>query len=497
MSDALAFPPATVVDPSSVRRHARVARLHRLPLRVLALLVDLGATFAACLAVGADPVQAALTAAVATAALASTRDRGRLTADVGPYVVPIVGRLSVAAVLVGVLPTDVIDTRLALWSVPVAAAGILAGRTAVNGATRAVRRRRLGLEPTVIIGAGPVAVQVAETLAARPEFGLHPIGFLDDLAPDDSRFPHLGPVRDLAAVVLSHDVRRVVLAFGTAREHEMVPVLRDCAGLPFDVHFHALPRFFELSTNGDRRTDDVWGFPLVKLRYGARSRTWFLKRTFDRTVAITLLLLTAPLFAAIALAVKLSSPGPVLFRQKRIGQWGRPFELLKFRTMRENEDSDTTWTVDDDERVTWIGSILRPTHLDELPQLVNVLRGEMSIVGPRPERPVFVDLFNVEVPRYEDRHRVPVGITGWAQVHGLWGDTSIADRARFDNRYIEDWSLWRDLQIVLRTIPTLLGNRDEESAAAVQASRATPGATPEPEAGAVSVPVTAEGPDAA
>ena len=178
--------------------------------------------------------------------------------------------------------------------------------------------------------------------------------------------------------------------------------------------------------------------------------------------------------------------------QRRNVLHGEPFELLKFRTMRENDDSDTTWTVDDDQRVTWIGRILRPTHLDELPQLVNVLRGEMSIVGPRPERPVFVDLFNVEVPRYEDRHRVPVGITGWAQVHGLWGDTSIADRARFDNRYIEDWSLWRDLQIVLRTIPTLLGSRDEESAAAVQASRVTPDGVPAPAA-----PPVAEGPDAA
>ena len=143
----------------------------------------------------------------------------------------------------------------------------------------------------------------------------------------------------------------------------------------------------------------------------------------------------------------------------RVGVSGIPFQIYKFRSMRVNDDHHTTWSVDDDDRVTRVGEFLRSTHLDELPQLFNVIRGDMSIVGPRPERPYFVEQFSSEIDGYGDRHRVPVGITGWAQVNGYWGDTSIEARVRLDNRYIENWSPWRDLVIALRTIPTLLGRR--------------------------------------
>ena len=162
---------------------------------------------------------------------------------------------------------------------------------------------------------------------------------------------------------------------------------------------------------------------------------------------------------AAAVAVKLTSRGPVFFRQVRCGLGGKPFEILKFRTMTVNDDSSTQWSVDGDERVTPVGRILRPSHLDELPQIFNVLRGDMSLVGPRPERPHFVEQFSSEVNGYDQRHRVPVGITGWAQVNGYWGDTSIERRVRLDNRYIENWSIWRDLVITMRTIPTLFGKR--------------------------------------
>jgi lipopolysaccharide/colanic/teichoic acid biosynthesis glycosyltransferase len=154
--------------------------------------------------------------------------------------------------------------------------------------------------------------------------------------------------------------------------------------------------------------------------------------------------------------VRLSSPGPILFKQRRIGQRGEVFELLKFRTLSVNQDSDTTWSVSEDERRTAVGRLMRMLSIDELPQLVNVLRGEMSLVGPRPERPYFADQFRVAVPGYDDRHRVPAGMTGWAQVHGLRGDTSIKDRAVFDNHYVENWSLWRDLVILARTVETVV-----------------------------------------
>jgi lipopolysaccharide/colanic/teichoic acid biosynthesis glycosyltransferase len=176
------------------------------------------------------------------------------------------------------------------------------------------------------------------------------------------------------------------------------------------------------------------------------------KRVIDIALAGAALVVAAPIMAVIAVAVCLSSPGPVLFRQQRIGERGRPVAVLKFRTMRVNSDADVRWSVARDTRVTRVGRLLRMTGLDELPQLVNILRGDMSLVGPRPERPHFFEQFAAAVPGYEDRVRVPPGLTGWAQVNGLRGDTSIEDRARFDNHYIEHWSLGRDLLIIGRTI---------------------------------------------
>jgi exopolysaccharide biosynthesis polyprenyl glycosylphosphotransferase len=196
----------------------------------------------------------------------------------------------------------------------------------------------------------------------------------------------------------------------------------------------------------------VWGFPLVRLRRSTvRTGPRRVKRVFDSCVAGGLLFVTAPLFGVLALGVKLSSPGPVYFRQRRIGMNGREVEILKFRSMQQNNESDTQWSVDDDARVTKIGHFMRKTSLDELPQLWNVVRGDMSLVGPRPERPHFVQRFSEEVSGYEDRHRVPVGLTGLAQVHGLRGDTSIEDRAWLDNQYIENWSAVADLAILART----------------------------------------------
>jgi lipopolysaccharide/colanic/teichoic acid biosynthesis glycosyltransferase len=165
----------------------------------------------------------------------------------------------------------------------------------------------------------------------------------------------------------------------------------------------------------------------------------------------------------VAVAVKLSSPGPVLFRQRRVGEAGRAIEVPKFRTMRVNGDSDTQWSPVGDDRITPVGRLLRRTSLDELPQLWTVLRGDMSLVGPRPERPHFVERFSVDVDGYRDRHRVPAGLTGWAQVHGLRGDTSISERVRFDNHYIEHWSVWRDVVVLARSAAEVMrGTRVRE-----------------------------------
>jgi lipopolysaccharide/colanic/teichoic acid biosynthesis glycosyltransferase len=205
--------------------------------------------------------------------------------------------------------------------------------------------------------------------------------------------------------------------------------------------------------------DMVWGIPLVRMQRAAfRSLAWRLKRLFDLVVGLTALVLLSPVLAACALAVRMEVGAGILFRQERVGLDGRPFTLLKFTSLKPADDNEaaTRWSVAHDDRMGRVGRFLRRTSLDELPQLVNIVRGDMSLVGPRPERPVFVEEFTRRLPRYTARHRVPAGLTGAAQVNGLRGDTSIADRARFDNAYIENWSLWGDCKIMLRTAGQVL-----------------------------------------
>jgi exopolysaccharide biosynthesis polyprenyl glycosylphosphotransferase len=332
-----------------------------------------------------------------------------------------------------------------------AAVAIFVTRMCVYASIRRVRRRGAFGERTLIVGAGQVAARFAATLDQHPEYGLRPIGFLDDCDGEDLSHPLLGRVELLDVVLREYQVDRVVLAFGVSRETALVDVLRACDNAVVDIH--VLPRFFELgfATEGND-VDVVWGYPLLRLRRSAmRPSLRIAKRLLDVSIAGLLLVLCSPLYGVLSLAVKLTSPGPVYFRQVRVGKHGKVIEVLKFRSMRVNNDSDTQWSVDVDARVTRIGRFIRKTSLDELPQLLNVVRGDMSLVGPRPERPYFVEQFQQEVSNYQDRHRVPVGLTGLAQVNGLRGDTSIDERAWFDNLYIENWSMARDLVILART----------------------------------------------
>jgi exopolysaccharide biosynthesis polyprenyl glycosylphosphotransferase len=363
----------------------------------------------------------------------------------------------VAVPLVGLTLVVGGSSALELLRAAVVGAGfLLMARVLCYAALRQLRARGLTAENTLVIGAGHVGVQVVHILQEHPEYGLVPVGFLDGFDDSDLPLPILGDVRSLDQVLVEYDVRRVVIAFGATREPDMVPIVRACDRASVDIH--VLPRFFELGFAAKGRdVDSIWGMPLLRLRRAAlRSYAWRIKRAFDFVVAGLALLLVSPLYGLLALLVKVSSSGPVYLRQVRIGQRGEPVEILKFRSMRMNDDSDTQWNVADDDRTTWIGQIMRRLSLDELPQLVNVVRGEMSLVGPRPERPFFVDLFKNEIPRYSDRHRVPVGLTGLAQIHGLRGDTPIDERATFDNQYIENWSLWWDIVILMRTVTAVI-----------------------------------------
>ncbi|CAN5477859.1 hypothetical protein BH10ACT3_BH10ACT3_09620 [soil metagenome] len=406
--------------------------------------------------------------AVGTALLWPTARRGRLAVAPSEGLSSVIARLGLAPVVTLIIvsiikmgrfgvPSESINVfaivQIVLLTVPL----VLLGRLICFRLVGRARSKGYDLEDTLIIGIGPVGLEVARALDDNPEFGLVPCGFIDRFE-EDVPLPLVGRPEHLPEILERTGVRHVILAFGAAGEEELVGIIRRCQDRM--VQFYAVPRLFELGVSAEDVGNEVAGLPLVPVRRpGVSASLWPAKRAFDVVTSAALIALTLPVMLGCALAVKLTSRGPVFFHQIRIGIGGRPFEILKFRSMRVNEDSATQWSVNDDDRVTLAGRVMRPTHLDELPQLLNVLRGEMSLVGPRPERPHFVEQFGAEIDGYHFRHRVPVGITGWAQVNGYWGDTSIETRVRLDNRYIENWSLWRDLVIGLRTIPTLLGKR--------------------------------------
>ena len=313
---------------------------------------------------------------------------------------------------------------------------------------------------TLIVGGGHVGQQLARTLRAEPAFGLRVVGIVDDdpltTTPAGAR---LGSLQEVPGLLRAHAVDVLVVAFGSHSEQDVVEVLRSSEDSGSEVFI--VPRLFEVhSLRG--HGDHIHGVPMVRLRRPHRARaSRRLKRLFDITASATALLVLAPLLAVIALAVRREGGAGILFRQTRVGRDAREFQLLKFRSLKpvDEAESATQWNVAHDSRIGSVGRFLRRTSLDELPQFWNVLRGDMSIVGPRPERPHFVAAFGNEIPRYAHRHRVPCGLTGLAQVNGLRGDTSIADRARFDNYYIENWSLYLDIKILFLTFREVLSGR--------------------------------------
>jgi len=260
-------------------------------------------------------------------------------------------------------------------------------------------------------------------------------------------------------VVEHYGVEQVVVTFSTAPSEVLLREVKRCEELGLGVSL--VPRLFE-SVTERLSVEHIGGLPLLSARRtDPRGRQFALKYVVDRVVAAALLLLAAPLLLAISLGTLLSVGRPIFFRQPRIGRDGRRFEMLKFRSMNAVSEpvvlpdlpADTApGGVEGDDRRTRFGTFLRRTSLDELPQLFNVLKGEMSVIGPRPERPDFVQLFERNVRGYGERHRVKSGITGWAQVHGLRGKTSLSDRVEWDNYYIENWSPWLDLKILLMTV---------------------------------------------
>jgi exopolysaccharide biosynthesis polyprenyl glycosylphosphotransferase len=355
---------------------------------------------------------------------------------------------------------------------------VIVFRSIIYTVFRRLRRNRRVNHPVLIVGTGEVGERLATAMLTHPEYGLAPVGFID---PEPTYrgarlpLPVLGGLEALPAALLEHDVNDVVFAFSGAPDAQVVRIVRSCVRM--DCQVFVVPRFFELY-GADRRShvEVIWGVPLVRLRrWPLRPSHSLIKRGTDVLLSGLALVLLSPVFAATALAVRLEGGPGVIFRQTRIGRNGTPFTLYKFRSMRPVDDAerDTRWSIDGDDRIGPVGRFLRRTGLDEAPQLVNVLRGDMSIVGPRPERPHIVRTFGKAVRGYRDRHRVPVGLTGLAQVNGLRGNTSIDERVTFDNYYIDNWSLWTDVKIMLRTVKTFFRSADGPLAEPVEVTRTT------------------------
>ncbi|HWX75638.1 MAG TPA: exopolysaccharide biosynthesis polyprenyl glycosylphosphotransferase [Solirubrobacteraceae bacterium] len=409
--------------------------------------------------------------------------RTRLRALVLDGLVPVLSGISVAAMavaMIGIYANGKIpDHFVRTWLFAVGT--VACGRALLTLAQRWARARRLVGKPVLIMGAGVVGAQVARRLEAHPEYGLVPVGFLDEdprsIAEVGGRdVPVLGTVEDLDEAVQSTGVRNLIVAFSSVADERVSRLIQRCQELGVEVS--VVPRMFD-TINNRVGYDTVGGLPLMSFTsINPRGLQFAIKHGLDRVFALTFLVLLSPVLLGVALAVRLSSSGPVLFRQRRVGRDGKAFDLFKFRSMRlcpgetmdeEEETSSLEFLlpgdtapggVEGDDRRTLIGRFLRRTSIDELPQLFNVLKGEMSLIGPRPERPEFVELFTHDITRYGDRHRVKSGITGWAQVHGLRGQTSLAERVEWDNYYIAHWSLGLDMKILALTLAALFHNAE-------------------------------------
>ncbi len=323
----------------------------------------------------------------------------------------------------------------------------------------------IGRDRVLIVGTGDIGRLVHEKITESPFLGYEVVGFVSrdnghnggsqnggrDDAEDGPGAPLLGPAEDLPRLIDQHQVDEVIIALPEASHNDILDLISKCAKA--DLSIKVFPDVFQIIAN-QVSIDDLGGLPLLSIR-DVRLRGWrvTVKRLMDITGSAIGLVLLSPLMFLIAVAIKLESPGSVFYAQERMGLDARPFMMLKFRSMRQDAESNGPgWTRPNDPRRTRLGALLRKLNVDELPQLINVLVGDMSLVGPRPERPVYVEQFRRSIPRYMERHKEKAGMTGWAQVNGLRGDTSIIERTKYDLWYIENWSLLLDFKIIIRQV---------------------------------------------
>jgi len=331
---------------------------------------------------------------------------------------------------------------------------VMIGRLIYHAVQWRLQARGIGRDKALIVGTGDIGRLVLEKIKGSPHLGYEVIGFVhqsaDPAPPHVLGVPVLGNSEELPRLIDEQHIDEVIIALPEASDEEMLALISKCSKASLSIK--VFPDVFQIIAT-QVTIDDLGGLPLLSVR-DVRQRGWRLtvKRLMDVTLSAAGLVFISPLLFIIGILIKLDSPGPVFYVQERMGLDAIPFMMIKFRSMRQDAEADGPgWTTPDDPRRTKLGTFIRKTNVDELPQLINVLIGDMSLVGPRPERPVYVDQFRRTIPRYMERHKEKAGLTGWAQVNGLRGDTSISDRTKYDLWYIENWSLLLDIKILIRT----------------------------------------------
>lgn len=323
-------------------------------------------------------------------------------------------------------------------------------RIVLRRALRRLRAKGYNQKKVLLVGCGETVKRCAQEFLQTPELGYQLIGYVAQ-AEDWKRVPRLGGYDELAEILERTAPDEVVAGLELAEYDRMPAIIRACEDSGTKL---ALVPCYARYLPARAQIDFLNGIPMMNLRRIPLDNIGkaAIKRTMDVLGALVLIVLSSPVMLAAAIGTKLSSPGPVIFRQERVGRNKKLFQMYKFRSMRVNADSATAWSTDDDPRRTRFGAFLRKYSIDELPQFFNVLKGDMSLVGPRPEIPHYVERFRREIPLYMVKHQVRPGITGWAQVHGLRGNTSIQKRIEYDIFYIENWSLFLDVKILLMTL---------------------------------------------
>ena len=331
---------------------------------------------------------------------------------------------------------------------------VFLGRVLHNAIRFSLRSRGVAADKVLIVGTGEVGQIILHKIRNSPRLGYEVVGFIDGAPAQKAVMdvPILGDVDDIPSIIDAYEIDEVIIGLPEASHQEILTVISRCEREK--VSIKVFPDVFQIMAS-EVSIGELGGLPLLTIRdIALRGWKLTLKRAVDLIGSAVGLVVISPLMMLVALLVKLDSPGPVFYAQERMGLDARPFWMLKFRSMWEDAEAKTgpVWATKDDPRRTKIGAFIRRFSIDELPQFINVLLGEMSLVGPRPERPVFVEQFRRSIPRYMDRHREKAGLTGWAQVNGLRGDTSIAERTKYDLWYTENWSLLLDFKIILRTL---------------------------------------------